>query len=412
MSEQELMGTVRAYLQEQLPSYLEMLRQMVVINSFTANPEGVNELGRMTAELFAVLGFAAEFVPSVDSGFGNHVVLTRNGRTDKTIGFVSHLDTVFPAEEEKRNNFHWRVEGDRIYGPGTVDIKGGTVMMYMVLDALRHFQPHLFADVNWVLLLDSSEEVLADDFGELCVQRLQNALACLVFEGGSLKYDRFKLVVARKGMAVCNIQVEGKASHAGSAHHRGANAVVQMSSIIAELAEITNYEKQVTLNVGSVVGGTVPNRVPHRAEATLEIRAFDEVIFEEALARITAVAENTTISNRKGTFTCRSEITLMQRTAPWPRNEGTDGLFAIWQAAGEVLGYEVIEEHRGGLSDGNNIWHAVPTLDGLGPAGGNAHCSERSEDGSKDQEFCYISSFVPKAMLNIAGILRLLEIGD
>ncbi len=411
MSENELLTVMQNYLQKQMPSYLEMLRQMVNINSFTANPVGVNKLGKLTAELFADLGFAAEFVPSINPGFGNHLILTRNGRTDKTIGFVSHLDTVFPSDEEKRNNFHWRVSKNRIYGPGTVDIKGGTLMMYMVLDGLRQFATDVFEDVNWVLLLDSSEEVLAEDFGELCVARLQaqNALACLVFEGGSFRHDTFKIVVARKGMAVCRVEVEGKASHAGSAHGVGANAVVQMANIISDLAQITDYKKKVTVNVGSVTGGTVPNRVPHHAQATLEMRAFDKTVFEEALTQITAVVDNPTITNRKETFTCRSYMTFLQRTEPWPRNDATDKLYDIWQTAAQELGYATSAEHRGGLSDGNNIWKVIPTLDGLGPAGGNAHCSERNEDGSKDQEYCYVPSFVPKAMLNILGILKLLE---
>lgn len=414
MSDQALFTAMRSYLEGQMPSYLEMLHKMVDINSFTANAIGVNELGEVTADLFADLGFEAEFVPSNNPRYGNHLVLTRNGRTDKTIGFVSHLDTVFPAEEEKRNDFHWRETGERIYGPGTVDIKGGTVMMYMMLDALRQHVPGSFEDVNWVLLLDASEEVLAEDFGQLCVARLQtqNALACLVFEGGSFDNNQFKLVVSRKGMAVCHFAVEGKASHAGSAHEIGANAVVQISNMISEIAKVTDYEKDVTVNVGSVAGGTVPNRVPHHAQATLEMRAFDKTVFEEALAQITDIIENPTVTNGNGDFTCRVKTNISQLTAPWPRNEGTDRLYNIWQSAGAELGFTTIEEYRGGLSDGNNIWQTIPTIDGLGPAGGNAHCSERSDDGSKDQEYCYVPSFVPKAMLNIAGILRLLAFAD
>jgi glutamate carboxypeptidase len=61
------------------------------------------------------------------------------------------------------------------------------------------------------------------------------------------------------------------------------------------------------------------------------------------------------------------------------------------------------------LSDGNHFWRQLPTLDGLGPAGGNAHCSEQSLDGSKEQEYCLVSSFVPKTLLNIAAVLRLIQ---
>ena len=66
-------------------------------------------------------------------------------------------------------------------------------------------------------------------------------------------------------------------------------------------------------------------------------------------------------------------------------------------------------EERGGLSDGNYFWHRVPSIDGMGAAGGNAHCSERSADGSKDQEFALTASFVPKALLNVAGVMKLVE---
>ena len=105
----------------QLPAGLDLLRQMVGINSFTANPAGVNSLGQLTAEAFAPLGFAAEFVPSTNPAWGKHLVLTRTGLSARNLAMISHLDTVFPPEEEARNNFHWLVEGDRIFGPGTQD---------------------------------------------------------------------------------------------------------------------------------------------------------------------------------------------------------------------------------------------------------------------------------------------------
>lgn len=145
------------YLTQNLPQYVAMLRQMVAINSFTANPAGVDALGRLTAELFAPLGFTAETVPSVHAEFGHHLVLTRPGKSGRKIGLVSHLDTVFPPEEEIRNEFHWREVGDRIYGPGTADIKGGTVLIYMMLAAFQAITPDLFDDVTWVVLLDASE---------------------------------------------------------------------------------------------------------------------------------------------------------------------------------------------------------------------------------------------------------------
>ncbi len=399
---------LQRYLEENLPRYLHMLETMVGINSFTANPDGVNHLGQVTANLFAQLEFEAEYVPAENGAYGRHLILTRPGHTDKTIGLVSHLDTVFPPEEEARNDFHWRPEGARIYGPGTVDIKGGTALIYMMLDALRMEAPEEFAAANWMILLDAAEEAIANDFGDLCRERLAGALACLVFEGGHKQDNTFQLVRARKGMAICRIEVTGRAAHAGSSHEQGANAILQLADIITRLADLTDYDRQVTVNVGVVSGGTVTNRVPHQAVARLEMRAFDDQVYAEILAKIREMTKLATVRSAADGFPCQVSLIIEQETKPWPKNEATDRLLAIWQGAAERLNLRVEPEERGGLSDGNNTWYTVPTLDGLGVAGGNSHCSERSEDGTKDQEYCVVSSFVPKAVLNATAVLDLL----
>ena len=99
---------------------------------------------------------------------------------------------------------------------------------------------------------------------------------------------------------------------------------------------------------------------------------------------------------------------MVSKTNPWPTNEKTSKLFSIWEQTGGMLGLRIEDEKRGGLSDGNRLWQKFPTLDGLGPIGSNAHCSERSEKEEKDQEFVLKSSFVPKATLNTLSILRII----
>jgi glutamate carboxypeptidase len=402
---------MRQYLEENLPFYLDLLQQMVRINSFSSNPAGVDELGRLTAEIFAALDFTAETVPADNAQFGHHLVLTRPGHDGRKVGFVSHLDTVFPLAEERQNDFRWREEGKRIYGPGTVDIKGGTVVMYMMLDALRTFAPQLFAGATWVLLLDAAEEAWGADFGRLCRERLQSedTVACLIFEGGYMGEKRAKVVVARKGMAVYRLEVQGRAAHAGSSHENGANAIVQLAQLIQKVAGFTDYERDLTFNVGTVAGGTVVNRVPHRAVATVEMRAFADEVYHDGLQRVMALPEQASIESAAGDYRCQIEIEVTRKTQPWPRNPATDRLLHLWQETGRALGIEVVPEERGGLSDGNFFWDAIPSLDGLGASGGNAHCSERSADGSKDQEFVSRDSFVPKALLNTMALIRLLE---
>jgi glutamate carboxypeptidase len=399
---------IEIFLEGKLAGYLAVLEQMVAINSFTANPEGINELADLTGRYFADLGFTAERIPSTNPDYGDHLVLNRPGTGPASIALVSHLDTVFPADEERRNDFYWRVEDDRLYGPGSVDIKGGTVLMYMVLDALRAVDPALFEAVNWVILLNAAEETLAPDFADLCRQRIPaGALACLVFEAGNVAGGIFTLVRSRKGRATFQVDVEGRAAHAGANHQRGASAIVQLAETVSQIAALTDHQQDLTFNVGTISGGTVINRVPHLASASGEMRAFDSDIFRQGVARLEALAENVTVRSLEDGYPCRITVDVLQESAPWPQNPATDRLLSIWQETAAGLGWVVVPEARGGLSDGNFIWDYVPTLDGLGPSGANAHCSERSADGLKDQEYAEASSFVPKAALTTLAIMRL-----
>lgn len=408
-----IIADLGVFLEGGLPAYMDLLRQMVAINSFTTNTSGINALGTLTAEAFAELGFEAERVAATNSMHGDHLILRRPGQSGPqagAIGLVSHLDTVFPPDEERRNDFSWRVEGDHIYGPGTVDIKGGTVAILMLLSALKEVAPERYDSVDWVILLNSAEEVLASDFAKLCVSRIPaDALACLVFESGRLSNSGFRLVTARKGMITYRLTAEGRSAHAGSAHRNGANAIVQLAGIISEVAALTDYDRDLTFNIGTVAGGTVMNRVPHFAVASGEMRAFSTEAMEDGLSRLLKLAENAPVESADGDYRCRIEFEMLGRWSPWPRNEASDHLLEIWKRAGSHLGVVVDNEHRGGLSDGNSTWDHVPTIDGLGPSGGNAHCSERSDDGSKDQEFVQASSFVPKTVLNAIAILEMLE---
>jgi len=405
----QTISRLQEYLKSYLPFHLDLLRQMVEINSFTANPLGVNALGDLTAAAFADLDFSVEKVQCAAPGYGRHLVLTRPGQSEHKIGLVSHLDTVFPPDEEREQNFVWRPDGDRIYGPGTMDIKGGTVMIYMMLAALKELLPQLFDEITWVVLLNAAEETVVEDFPELCLQRLAGkCLACLVFEAGFLEEKRALVVVARQGMALYRVKVEGRAAHAGSNHPQGASAVVQLARTIQQIDSLTDYERNITFNVGTIAGGTVLNRVPHYAVASGEMRAFSPDVYEAGLAQLLALPDQASVRSPEDDFPCRIDINVIHQTPPWPRNPATDRLLSIWQQAAGQIGMQVFPEERGGLSDGNQIWSDIPTIDGLGPAGRNAHCSEQSVNGSKEQEYVIVSSFVPRALLNILAVLNLI----
>ncbi|HOD15308.1 MAG TPA: M20/M25/M40 family metallo-hydrolase [Spirochaetota bacterium] len=399
---------IKEYLDREMPRYLEILRDMVGINSYTLNPAGVERLADYTAGAFSGLGFADERVPSAFPAYGKHLVLSRGGASGRKIGLVSHLDTVFSPEEEERNDFRWRVEGDRAYGPGTEDIKGGTVVALMTLEALRRAAPALFEDISWTMLLDASEETVSDDFGALCVERLgPDALACLIFEAGKVRGSDFQVVASRKGRAEIRVSVEGRGAHSGVAHDRGASAIRQIAEVVQKMESVTNYGRGLTVNVGRIAGGSQINRVPHFAEAIAEMRAFIPEVLDAAIEEVLALDGFSTVKSADGEFACTTSVELVRKVPAWPDNDGSKKVLSHWQAAGELLGCTVHLEKRGGLSDGNYFWDRIPTIDGLGPSGSNPHCSERSADGSKEQEYSVISSFVPRAVLNAMAILHM-----
>ncbi len=403
--------TLDPFLAARLDGALDFLRELVGINSYTGNRGGVDRLARLTAERFQSLGFTAEYVPHADPAFGDHLVLTRPGRTRRIVTLVSHLDTVFPPEEERRNAFHWLPEGSRIYGPGTIDIKGGTMMMHLVLSALFHIDPVAFESISWQLLWNSTEETLSRDFARLVRSRIDpdRTLGALVFEAEGRPNGHPCLVVARKGRATFRLEVEGRASHAGARHPRGANAITQLGRVVDRIAGLTDYSRHLTFNVGVVAGGVAVNRVPHLASAEIEMRAFSPEVYRDGVRAILALNGPGDVVSPVDGHPCQVRIALREESPPWPRNPGTDRLFSLWRGAAEELGMQLDGEERGGLSDGNWICDHVPTLDGLGPHGDNDHCSERSADGSKVPEYILVDSILPKARLNTLALLELVR---
>jgi glutamate carboxypeptidase len=260
------------------------------------------------------------------------------------------------------------------------------------------------------LFWNSSEETLSHDFGTVCRSRFApGARAALVFEAeGRLGTEKL-VVVARKGRATWRLRVRGRGAHAGGKHRHGANAIVQLSRILESIHGMTDYGEALTVNVGTIQGGTVLNRVPHEATAEGEFRAFRPEVYARARERILKWGGAGDLKSIADGYPCMVEAEILSESRPWPRNAGTDRLADLWQRAGAAVGLQVGVEERGGLSDGNLLWDAVPTLDGLGPWGDNDHCSERSADGTKVPEYVEVSTFGPKALWNAVAILELVK---
>ena len=387
-----------------LSAALELLRELVAVNSFTTNADGVEEVARITAAAFAPLGFHADYVPCAYPGAGPHLFLSRPGEGDPIV-LVTHSDTVFPPEEEEKNDFRWeaRPAEGRIYGPGTIDNKGGTALIWLILQSLRDAAPDVFERTHWLVAANAAEEITGDDFGRETAERCGGkARAVLVFEGGPVDERGWHIVTSRKGRSTWRLSAEGKAAHAGSKHHEGINAIDALASVLPDIAALTNADAERTVNIGLVQGGTVVNRVPHEAVAEWECRATEPAALKHAddfFATLSGTAANGAklMAERTGI------------TAAWPGGVESEALFHLWHEAAAMMNLAAVSVPRGGLSDANHLWQLAPTLDGLGPYGGNAHCSERSADGSKLPEYVEPGSFVPKAVMNALALVKLVS---
>ena len=351
---------------------IDVLRRLVEVNSFTKNREGVLQVGRIVEEMFVPLGFRARRI-------GDHLVLERGGRGGPGLLLVGHMDTVYPE------NFPWREEGGRIHGPGVCDMKGGIVVMWM---ALREFCP------NVTLLFNATEEGGCADFPPIARGFVTpETRACLVYEPGLEADGKTTVVVERKGSGRFRIDVLGREAHSGHSHQKGASAIRELARAVERIEGLTDYKRGVTFNVGTITGGTTVNSVPGRASASLDLRAWTPEDFAWGRAQALGLAGDGSIP---GT---RVEVTELPGYPPWPANEGSRRLGEMACA----LDRNLVAQRRGGGSDGCHLWDLVPTLDGLGPVGRNAHVSTGSDPESVDPK-----SFASRAKLSVALFRKIL----
>ena len=142
-------GTLAATVARFFPEAENFLRDLVAMNSFTGNAEGVESNAERILRQFEPLGWRPERAPCRLAGTGRHLLL--DSTSDRPVVLlVSHLDTVYlPAEQEAAGPAFVR-EGGRVRGPGVYDIKGGTAMLWLVLRVLREIDPDAWNAVRWV----------------------------------------------------------------------------------------------------------------------------------------------------------------------------------------------------------------------------------------------------------------------
>jgi glutamate carboxypeptidase len=335
----------------------------------TESPSGDESGSRAVVELLAGVAAEAKCVTAIQRvdapEFGQHLVIRAfGGQSDSgTILIVGHTDTVHPRGSIADRP--WRVEGNRIYGPGIFDMKANCALAIAAL--------HVCDDLGIVprcgitLALTCDEEVGSFSGWPLLKELVQDStVRCgLVLEppvsGGSVK-------TARKGTGMFTMKVDGRAAHAGLDPEKGASAILELARQIERLHALNDLGGGITVNVGVIHGGTRSNVVAAEAQAEIDVRFSDS---EELEAIEQAVLRTKPFDERVG-LTVTGGINR-------PPLERTQQVVELYGLAGKIatsIGFELGEAQVGGASDGNFLAAiGIPVLDGLGIDGDGAHAA-------------------------------------
>lgn len=341
---------------------LPLLRRWVEINSYTGNVDGCNRVAELLVEGFAPLGLAAERVPG--HACGDHLIF-RTPAWDtapaQRVVLIGHHDTVFPP-----GTFEvWDEQGDRLRGPGVLDMKGGLATIRTALAALA--DAGALAAIPLAVVSVADEETGSSDSRTMLEDVARGARAALVFESGRATDA---LVTQRKGTGKVTVQVTGKAAHAGNNLKDGINAVWAVARFVDGAQRLTDWDKGVTVNVGLINGGTSANTVPEHASCQLDfryVRGVDGVELMAAFERLAA-----TIAVDTG---ARLVLDGGIRRAPLERTDASLALLRRYESCALAEGLAGGEAPlQGGGSDANTVSAiGIPAIDALGPRGKGFH---------------------------------------
>ncbi|MDX6749028.1 M20 family metallopeptidase [Geminicoccaceae bacterium 1502E] len=364
---------------------LEEIREWVELETPTSAPEAVTGMMERVAAQFRGIGLETRIVPARDGMGANLLVETPWGKDEPGILVLSHLDTVHPVGT-LASTLPFRVEGDKAFGPGIYDMKGGAFLAFAAMRAILAEGGRPKLPVRWVIASD--EEVGSPTSRALIEAAGDRAKHVLVTEPA-----RFggKCVTARKGSARYVVRFHGRPAHSGGNHADGRSAIKEMARQILALEALTDYERGVTVNVGIVSGGTALNVIPEHATAEVDVRLPDPASVEEVLPRITGLKP----FDEDVAITVEGQL----NRPPYVKTPAITALLEKAQKLAAEIGFELVDTASGGGSDGNFLAGRLPVLDGLGVDGAGAHTQE---------EHILISSIVPRATL----MKRLLETLD
>ena len=376
---------LRAAIGADLPAYLADLERLVNIDCGSYTPEGVDAVGRWVTEFLSELGATVETRPDPAGRLGATVIATFDGRAGAPrVLLIGHMDTVFDPGTAAERPF--RLEDGIAYGPGVTDMKSGLLAGLYALKAIVTERGGL--PFERLVFVANPDEEIGSPTSTPHIETIAPGMdVALVLECARANGD---IVSARKGILDLRLTVNGRAAHAGVEPEKGRSAILEAARIIEELHDLNGRWPGVTVNVGAIHGGTRPNVVAERCSLEVDIRAVTRDALEIAEAEIRRIAEARVIPDTTVDFA------PMARWWPMEKLERSGRLVDHTKAVAEALGFAVADASTGGASDANTTAGlGVPSLDGLGPIGGNDHAPS---------EYLDIESIVPRTTL-LAGLL-------
>jgi glutamate carboxypeptidase len=376
---------LRAAIGADLPAYLADLERLVNIDCGSYTPAGVDTVGRWVAGFLAELGAGVETRPDPAGTLGGTVIATFEGRVDgPRVLLIGHMDTVFDPGTAAERPF--RIEDGVAYGPGVTDMKSGLLAGLYALKAIITERGGLPFE-RLVFVANPDEEIGSPTSTPHIAAIAPDMDATLVLECARANGD---IVSARKGILDLRLTIHGRAAHAGVEPEKGRSAILEAARIVEHLHDLNGRWPGVTVNVGAISGGTRPNVVAERCSLEVDVRAMTREGLETAEAEIRRISEATVVPDTT------VEFAPMVRWWPMEKLERSGRLVDHALSVAHALGFSIADTETGGASDANTTAGlGVPSLDGLGPVGGNDHAPA---------EYLEVDSIVPRTTL-LAGLL-------
>lgn len=337
---------INKWVQEQSPAIKTALRELVEINTYTANTEGVDAGMDTLSTLAESLGFTVKTVNE-----RHRLICSGNNTTKPRIMLISHMDTVFPPDGDF---LHFEEDEDGfVHGPGTGDIKGGIVIGLWAMLALSK----LVDDYDVQMIVSADEEKGSPTIRDWYINGHIDADYCIGLEPGfpqgelSPEVD-LGVVYQRRGYGSYYFTVNGDACHSGSPH-LGVDAIESYARRVIDLKALSDWDNGMSVTVGMGNGGISPNTVSGTMKGTVSWR-FERLEDGQRIQReIEAIFDRTYITNEESGKSDSVDYEMDTFIPPMERSEDNQKLIDIVLGESQRLEQNVVAIARGGGSDAN-----------------------------------------------------------